>query len=37
MIYLNIFGVVSVDEKYADIGGMMSIIAEGKFDDVVNG
>ncbi len=33
----DIFGVVSVDEKYADIGGMMSIIAEGKFDDVVNG
>ena len=33
----DLFGVVSEDEKAADIGGMMTILAEGKFDDIVNG
>ena len=28
---------INVDEKYADIGGIMNIMAEGKFDDIING
>ena len=33
----DIFGNINVDEKYADIGGIMNIMAEGKFDDIING
>ena len=33
----DIFGIINVDEKYADIGGIMNIMAEGKFDDIING
>ena len=33
----DLFGVVSVDEKAADIGGMMTILAEGKFNEIANG
>ena len=28
---------INVDEKYADIGGIMKIMTEGKFDDIING
>ena len=33
----EIFDIVNVDEKYADIGGIMNVIAEGKLDAIVNG
>ena len=33
----DIFGIINVDEKNADIGGIMNIMAEGKFDDIING
>ena len=33
----DIFGIINVDDKYADISGIINIMAEGKFDDIING